>query len=94
MTQYERKQKVVDAVVWTGNLKDLPRIFRARKYGSVSSGRLVTEGGLTVIKRGNVTAGVRVGDWLLMDEDGYLEVMSEERFKMEYEPVIAEEKAV
>lgn len=85
---FVRKSKLVFAVRWEGNLKALPKPFRDHKKGSSLNGRLELRGDYTVLIRGNVTAGVKVGDWLLRDQEGRLEVMSEDRFRSEYEPMI------
>jgi hypothetical protein len=81
---YRRKTRKVLAVRWTGELKDLPKVFRAHKNASTFMGRIEITGKLTVLRRGNVTSGIRPGDWLLRDEEGRLEVMSDERFHLEY----------
>lgn len=91
---YQRKHRKVTAVQWTGDLKDLPQAFRAHKTASVSKGRLDVEGKNAVIRRELTVSGVVPGNWLLRDMEGHLEVMSDERFKAEYEPIEDEERAV
>lgn len=93
LRSFRRKTRLVHGVQWTGIFKDLPKILRMHKHASTFKGRIEIMGNYTVLKRGNVTSGIKVGDWLLMDEDGRLEVMSDERFRLEYNPDDEEEAA-
>lgn len=91
---YRRKERKVTAVQWTGEFKDLPQAFRAHKNASVSKGRLEVSGRNALVRRALTVSGVRPGNWLLRDMDGNLEVMSDERFREEYELSASEETAV
>lgn len=82
---YSRKAKVVEAVQWEGSLAVLPKVFRDHRNASSLVGKIEVNPMFTVLKRGNVTAGIKIGDWLLRDDQGRLEVMSNDRFQSEYE---------
>jgi len=82
---FSRKKRNVVAVRWTGDFKTMPFVFRELNKGSLSTGRIDFQKSHTVLRRGNNVRGLRVGDWLVMDEFGGIEVFSEELFREEYE---------
>lgn len=82
---YIQKVSPVHCVRWTGDLKALPPVFKGYTKTPLIHGRLETSPQGAVMKRGITTYGLRVGDWIVRDRDGNLEVIGKERFALEYQ---------
>ena len=80
--RFRTKIRRVEGVVWTGDLKDLPKEYRVGTSTLTGKIEVVYRG--AVMKRGTLIHGLRKGDWMLRDKDGNMEVISEDRLKTEY----------
>jgi len=83
MSKFRKKPVVIEAIQWTGNLDDLPRIIMEL---SVTDARLMaTDGKHLDIKtlEGVMTAGV--GDWIIRGVKGEIYPCKPDIFEATYE---------
>lgn len=70
MAKYKKKDPTFDCVQWVPNLKH-PKVFSTKTHGI-----FLTKSGRQVVKP---------GDWIVTNEDGGVEIHSDDHFKKNYE---------